>query len=310
MSAAPTPPPAPRASRPGPLPWCGRNRHFLLAAGVLSAAAAWWLLAPNYLRWALRKSAVPWPEGVDVTADFRWRNLPETLGPYVLLGDGRLSEQRDGLSDGEIVFNEELRHTLGVGTSFDETRLADRRSNWYVARLYEDARPADRTGPLRWWRLDVTYYTGDLDTVPHIPEKCLVASGADVLDTTPLRFEVPAARGPWDRPFTVLRTRYQTFDKSTLSVKQFVQYYVFCLNGVPESSWKKVRLLLTYPWVRHCYFAKIQFAPRHQVADLDDADRRAEEFANAFLPAVLKALPEPADIEALDSGAPRADPTP
>jgi len=285
--------PAP-PSRPSLAARIATNRHFLIAAALLAVTAGWWLVAPNALRWFFCKPPVPWPKDLEVSADCRWITLPTQLGHYVRVDD----EERPG----EILLSASDLELLGIGTSYDLTRFDQRCSNWYVSRLYKDTRPpAQRTGP-KYWRLDVTYFTGVLDPVAHVPENCLVATGVRIVGNTAVTFSVPAARSPWDRPFTVLRTLYEKLDPQTHITLRFVQYYVFCLNGRPETSWQKVRLTLTLPWVQHVYFAKIQFAPDYVVTDLAAIDRQAEEFMNAVLPAVLKGLPSAADVEALDAG--------
>ena len=193
---------------------------------------------------------------------------------------------------------------LKIGTSLDRGRVGQRQSNWYFSRLYVDKRD-DR--PPRLWQLDVTYYTGGLDKVPHIPEICLVAGGATLVDSSEARFEVPGAPSPWDKPLDFRRVQYERMDERSGAMRQAVQYYIFSLNGEPESNRLKIRRKLTYPSVKHCYFAKIQFAPSWAVTDTDETDRAAQEFIASSLPIVLQVLPSGRDIKRLDAGGPAAE---
>jgi hypothetical protein len=274
--------------------------HFGVAAAILGISAVGFKSAIEFLELATEKQPVPWPKGVSVDREtFKWENLPREFGGrYVLVGDGELFKQIDGIPDGEVTLGDDIMTTLGIGTGWDKDRFPDRSSNWYVARVYRDKTrsPGD---PLQYWQLQVYYYTGALDTVPHVPERCLAAGGATLAGSQSVTITIPKLPSPWDEPLNLRRTLYERQNPTTMSTNEYAQYYVFSLNGRPESSWETVRLELAKPWVRHCYFAKIQFYPRGPVANTEQIDRAADEFMNHFLPVVLKALPMPSDVEAL-----------
>ena len=186
---------------------------------------------------------------------------------------------------------------LGIGTSRDKDRISDRSSNWMMVRVYRDDE-APVNSPYRYWRLEVYYYTGALDTVPHVPGVCVVAAGATPLGTQSVPFSVSDAREPWNVPLKFRRMHYEMPGRFGRSSTQYVQYYLFSINGRPEGSRKKVRLELIDPRVKYCYFAKVQFAPLGGVPSIEEADRAAEDFMNYLLPVVLRGLPTPADVEA------------
>ena len=264
-----------------------RNVHFVVAVVILLVATGWWQFAKNYLNMALRKEAVPWPEGMRVGDDFRLLSLPATIGPYTLTENGE-----------EIIDASQLE-LLGIGTGSDEDRYADRSSNWYLSRVYRDTRAESPAAPYAQWRLHLTYYTGAMDTVPHIPDVCLQQGGNQLIATDVVSFRVPAARNPWDQEMKINRTQYSITRPDRPFPMPHSQYYVFSLNGKPEHEWKMVRLGLTNPWSRYCYFAKIQFAPLTPVEKPEEGDEKAKEFLDIVLPRVLEALPMPADIERL-----------
>jgi len=279
--------------------------HFGIACLLLAGSAVAFQYGAHAQQWAMQKESVPWPDGVAVDAEtFRWSSLPTTLaGRYVLAADGELSGgQIDGIPDGEISVPSDVMTTLGIGTGWDKKRIADRKSNWHVIRIYRDTtRPA--RDPLRYWDLEVYYYTGALDTVPHVPERCLAASGATLLSSADITASAPLAVAPWDEPFRVHRAIFERSDEYSFDSKRILQYYFFSLNGQPESSWKKVRLTLANPLVRYCYFAKIQFSPKGHVSDTSEADRAAGEFLDSFLPIVSRAIPSRSDVKVLETSA-------
>lgn len=116
---------------------------------------------------------------------------------------------------------------------------------------------------------------------------------------------VPGASTPWDHA-AFNRVGYEMTDRVGLDVRRYVQYYAFSLNGRPENSWEKVRLELTKPWVRHCYFAKIQLAPTGSVSDFAEADRAVSEFLDMFMPAVAAMWSMPSVVDKLDASSPSA----
>jgi len=291
--------------RTNPLAWLAapQQRHFVVAAVILAAAAVGWSWTVNTLKWALQKEAVPWPAGVVVREDFSLEGLTAQMGPFRMVqGDGALDRDErgelrlDGLPDGDIRLEDDVKEALGMGSA-DRTRRPSRQSNWYCVRIFEDTRPG---APCRYWQLEVYYYTGGLDTVPHVPDRCLIAGGATLLGSRTVTFPAPQAPQPWSA-VPVERVGYEQSDRSGMQTRSFVQYYVFSLNGEPESSWEIVRGKLMDPRLRRCYFAKIQFAPQVSMADAREADQAAGEFFAAVAPRVLKLLPTSQQVAQADS---------
>ena len=292
------PAPAAREQAGSVWQWTRANKHFLIASMILLTTAAGWGAAKAFLKIVFRKEPVPWPAVVQVDEDHRLLSLAKTFGPadryQRVEGDGVLWEERDEVPDGETIHSPDLLDALKIATTFDRTRYDSRRSNWYVARTYKDAK--SQSG-YRYWQLDVTYYTGGLDKVPHVGERCIVAGGGTVLETTTVKFDTTKTPEGWGpkvpcrRIIFAVNTRY--------GPAKYVQYYLFSLNGRPETDWKQVRFKLQNPFERYSYFAKVQFGPRHPVRSVAKADQTAQAFILAGLPEVLKTLPMPADIERL-----------
>jgi hypothetical protein len=256
------------------------DRHFLLAAVILAASAAGWSAWVRLAKLATVKYPVSWPAGVEVNEDGK---------PH-----------KDGVPDGLGVMAKETLEMLKIGTSADQRNRPRRQSNWFMVRTYEDTRLPARH-PLRYWRLEAYYYTGGVDRVPHVPEICAVMGGATHLRTVDLSVAVPNAPAPWGSGRVKFQQAlFQANDAHGEAGSQFAQYYIFSLNGAPEGDRTTVRLTLASPFVRHTYFAKIQFYPLLALPDPAEADEAAKDFASRFLPEVLKALPMPEDIRKLD----------
>jgi len=298
------------------------DANFLVAAAILLLAAGGWNVVVRAMHLATEKSPVPWPAAVDVNDKFIMTAMPDRIGPYEFVSaDGEIDYSgekqefiKDGRPDGEGDYDlpGDLMESLGVGTYTDQTNLPLRRSNWLTIRIYRDNRkPLGH--PLRYWKLEVYYYTGGVDLVPHTPERCLVAGGAQYLGTTVMPVTVDGVDEPWGTtPLAVHRALFLWTDKRTMSANKFAQYYIFSLNGMPENNPYVVRLKLASPFVRHAYFAKVQFAPAWIVQRTDrgltrivpdpaEADPAAKDFMKHFMPHVLKILPTSQDVAKLDS---------
>jgi hypothetical protein len=276
------------AAKPSVLSALLGDRRFIIATVLMAVTAAGWDMTMRGLKWAMYKDPVPWPAAVEVTSDFRLKSLPATLGPYRILEGEK----------GDAVLNEDLLEQLKIGTALDKSRVAQRQSNWYSVRYYVLANVKSHT-PYGAWRLEIYYYTGGLDKVPHVPERCLAAGGATVTGSDNVNVEIAGIPAPWNK-FDIERTRFDATEQGL--TRQQVVYYLFSLNGQPENSWENVRATLSLPWVRHCYFAKMQFAPLvDNVSDLEEADQAAREFLRTVLPAVLQQLPTAADVQKLST---------
>ena len=296
--------------------------HFLVAFAIIVLTAGGWQLAVSALELVTEKLPVPWPAGVEVNDKYVMTAMSDRMGPFEFVSaDGELDFdpktqgfRKDGLPDGEGEVAPDVMELLGVGTATDARNLPLRRSNWLSMRTYRDSRkPAG--DPLRYWRLEVDYYTGGVDLVPHTPERCIVAGGGQWLGTTGLPVTIDDVEAPWgNTALAFQRALFQRTDMQGAATGQFVQYYIFCLNGSPKSGRNEVRFALGSLFVKHAYFAKIQFAPVpavqqaggrlvYAIADPAQADLAAADFVKHFMPHVLKTLPTPKDIERLDAGA-------
>ncbi len=245
------------------------ERHFLVAAVLLLAAIISWNTAQEKWKFYLIKMPVVPPATVKVDKKYHVTNFPAKIGSYELV------EQSDK------PVREDMLEELGT---------AKNKNNWYYMGLYLDKKAN------QYVQFSVLYYTGLQDAVPHVGERCAMAAGGSIdygaCGNMPVMCEtIPAA---WKRAWSkinVYRTVYGT------NKGRFVQYHVFSMNGEPTESWEKVRLTLSKPWVKYCYFAKIEIAL--PVPDLPEktGDEICQKFLSCALPVVLPYLPTGQDVE-------------
>jgi hypothetical protein len=172
--------------------------------------------------------------------------------------------------------------------------------------------PADRAHELNKIRvknnnavlsLAITYYTGKVDTVPHVPERCYVADG--FLPTTHLTLKWHLGDyAPGDA--REVPVRFIDFeDQTTRGQQNRCVTYFFHANGKYEEDPNQVRLRLQHLTEKYAYFAKIEvmtlLPPRPGALEgdpLKEGDRKAaslamQQFLTTSLPEVEKLLPDP-----------------
>ena len=82
-----------------------------------------------------------------------------------------------------------------------------------------------KDSPLRFCSLFITYYTGNPDRVPHVPEECVTGAGDTMISRDAERLRV-----------TVGETRFEDLDKDGDTVRLPVRYLMFLRN--PRSIWE------------------------------------------------------------------------
>jgi len=299
------------------------SRRFLAAAGLLILSIVGWYVLVWWLGFALDKEPVPWPDGVEVDKEFVMTSFPEmfpVIAPrYALMSSKRWNEHAISEREAKAYLSEDTRIVLGVGQAVDAPRRVDRESNWYMSRIYGDLRwlNPQYAGKISspFWQLDVTYYTGAVDTVTHVPGRCMIAAGARPLTDKVLTWtNLPENALGW-KDIQVVRSAFESTDahgqRSTV-----LQYYTFSVNGHNEEDWRKVRWTMAADIRQtYVYFGKIQFAPRTSLAPLAgntaDAlkaaeeewkvtDEAAEQFFRAATVAILSTFPSAGTVEELN----------
>src|SRR5207253_2412975 len=66
----------------------------------------------------------------------------------------------------------------------------------FVTRVYAEKLPTGSTGRPRILQLHAAYYTGTIDTVPHVPDRCFVGAGWAIVGGPWVR-DVPLSTSGW-----------------------------------------------------------------------------------------------------------------
>ncbi len=178
--------------------------------------------------------------------------------------------------------------------------------------------------------LHVAYYTGMIDTVPHIPERCWGAGGlvqlgdpvnmpltlsciAEPPDDAPankatgLRYPTATVVDPVTRrgeavalPVGDVAMTLTTFqDRKASRIVQFGGYF-FIANGRCTPSTFGVRALAFNLTDRYAYYCKVQLSGRYAEGETPASDRfraDSEDFLSQLLPHLMRTLPDWPSVE-------------
>jgi hypothetical protein len=124
----------------------------------------------------------------------------------------------------------------------------------YIHWLLENADVKDRAAPERYVTLFVTYYTGQPDPVPHVPEVCYVGGGYKPERIRSEEFSIPLDGKTETVPVKVLR-----FERSGYSETQkMVVLYTFSANGQFSASRNGVRTIVGDAGTQYAYYSKVE----------------------------------------------------
>lgn len=194
----------------------------------------------------------------------------------------------------------------------------------YISRLYVKKDSMQSGSPIV---LDVhcAYYTGMVDTVPHIPERCFVGGGMTLVSsavTVPIPIDLtrfppdptidPAVidpdtygmirrgrTGQWSTAPGVRSRMPFGFDKLKLRVTQYEQIngsrvfsgYFFVANGWVASDTIQVRQQAFDLSADYAYYAKIQFTSS-TVKSAEELGAYAADFLNEMAPEIMRRIPD------------------
>lgn len=163
-----------------------RNPALWVVVGVFAISAASFGFALSALKITLRKFPIEAEHGIrtsEVSAKTAsWARARDKKGV-------EMSDRRE---------NAEIEKTLGTTN--------------YLTRLYVERNPKDKDRPIAL-DLHLAYYTGMIDTVPHVPDRCFVGGGmqlGEVVGDVPLNLDRSGWRVAKDVP-AELGSYYEVF---------------------------------------------------------------------------------------------------
>jgi hypothetical protein len=172
----------------------------------------------------------------------------------------------------------------------------------------------------------VAYYTGMIDAVPHIPDRCFVAAGwspAGIPSNEPLGLSFPGARddeatsrdgqpyrlfgvahpvtGRVEQirlPFGEPRLRVSTFTLPDEPEKRLYGGFLFVANHRVTPNPAEIRALAFQPWEQYAYFAKVQIS---LLAESRDQPEKfvdlSSDLLHGLLPHLMRCLPDWAEVD-------------
>ena len=144
----------------------------------------------------------------------------------------------------------------------------------YIQWELEDTE-ADKLSPVRYCSLFITYYTGNLDQVPHVPEECYVGGGNQRMGVEPVMLNVEGLFvGPDISPESEttpetgldkrIGARYVVFASRGSNIWQasskYPVLYFFKANGAYASNRTETRAIMGKNlFGKYAYFSKVEW---------------------------------------------------
>lgn len=281
-----------------------KSPAFVVAVGLLVASSIAMSTAISYFKIYLKKEPI-YPEG-----GRQLNAIPAESDSYVRMGaDTRMPK--------------DVEEVLGTTN--------------YISRYYRVKNTPDDAPP-EYIQFHAAYYTGMIDTVPHVPDRCMV--GAGLRQVGPIvEVPIPLDEKRWkedpyvpehlkgriftmrtgnnpsdqigqarytDSPLTPVRLPKDP-GKIMLRAMKFEEAdgkrprwagYFFIANGSTVSSAEDVRLLAFDLRATYSYYLKVEFQS-DSVSSAEELAVKAAKFLDEFFPEVMRCVP---DWVKVDSG--------
>jgi hypothetical protein len=258
-----------------------RQPAFVVAAGLLLVAAIGLNAAVGSLKLHFKKEPVPLKHELGT--------IPARLGSWVQVSQDKAldKEVEDALGTEKYIFRwyvDESQLHPGIADDFKDKD--EKQRDAALSRIIHDH-------PGAAVNLSVTYYTGMVDTVAHVPDRCVTASGYEPKSYTtpmwPIGANLPASKkvGGKDN----IEVRFINFEDQTGSgnVPRSIAYF-FNTNGKFISSPLGVRQELANLFEKRGYYAKIECMTTEP--DTTKSAGVLKDFLTAALPEIEKCMPE------------------
>lgn len=273
---------------------------FIVACVVLAVCGLSFRWAVGYLNLYLRK------EPIEMRAPFS--TIPDVIGAWRKSGEDRILDKA-------------MVEELGTDKYLDRWfALEGGQGNTYMS-------------------VHLAYYTGMIDAIPHVPDRCMVAAGynakslpenvplsIDSSDWVPDPVHVNRRTGlPYPTvtfrhyftgqqimvrmPVGDMKLRITDFESEDKPDARVYAGYLFVANGRTTPTPDDVRKMAFDPSEKYAYYCKVQFNmvgsqtfTREQFVDTVSA------FLKDFLPELMRCLPDWAQVESTGQPAPATQP--
>ncbi len=262
---------------------------FLIASVTLALCGVGFRSAVGYLNVYLKK------EPIELRAHLA--TIPKTLGRWKDVSEARPL-------DAAVI------ETLGTDQYLERFYVAD-----------------DASGKGHLW-IHIAYYTGMIDAVPHVPDRCFVAGGGLQLRALPHNYPLPIDRSGWrddpaglayplatfadritGRPVTVrmpvgdfeLRTT-EFLGEDRPDVRTYAGY-LFVANGRVTPTPEGVRRLAFDLSTKFAYYCKVQLVTSGRDLEAEPFVALAADLLTELLPELIRCLPDWSEVETAAEGA-------
>ncbi len=212
---------------------------FLICVTVLAMAGGGMQVAIDWFGVQLKKEAIPLKRPLDLLSE-------APLAPYTVVQKRRIQ-------------NKDILEQLGTEE--------------YIQLTLEDTE-AEKLSPVRYCSMFITYYTGDPDMVPHVPEECYIGGGNVCLSRESVTIELKEPYFVDIDTDTVsvgiegsrdINVRFLVFSRKSSDIweasSKFAVWYVFKVNGrYADSRWETRKILGENLFGRYSYFSKIEWS--------------------------------------------------
>jgi hypothetical protein len=256
---------------------------FLIPVIILAIAAVGLNGAVSALQLHFKK--LPVPLKMDLSL------IPPQMGDWVQVSkDEPLDKEiQDSLATDHFIFRDYVNTKLVPKDEIDRFKgMGSREAKALVSRIQTEQ-------PSAVINMGVTYYTGLVDTVAHIPDRCYIADGFE-----PSEYETPVWNlGPGrlgKAPGDGVAVRFINFEDQTAAgrITRRVAYFFFA-NGHYESDPLGVRKTLQNLRYKHGFYSKIELMT--VIKDHDECEKVMTNFLTSALPEIEKCFPDWNQVE-------------
>ncbi|MEE2912298.1 MAG: exosortase/archaeosortase family protein [Planctomycetota bacterium] len=210
---------------------------------------------------------------------------------------------------------------LGEDIRIDAAGVEALGTNIYLNRVFKNTKEA-----LPSLQLHIAYYTGQVDSVPHVPDRCMGAAGYVPLTAEPTNLSLDLEKSTWGQdltatlgglpypivtqtdiltgsqeiirlPFGEFELRTSEFTHPKLDNFHIFAGYFFVANGKTTAYPERIRMLAFDPSAEYAYYCKIQFTVHGDSNYTQDQFiNTVSEFVSGMLPEIMKCLPDWAEV--------------
>ena len=259
---------------------------FLIVVVILAVSAAGLNSAVAWMRLSFLKDPVYLKQDLSI--------LPPKMGSWVQVSiDEPLDKELESqLATDKYVFRDYVNTKLVSPQDLERFEGKTSAERKFLAAQLQLARPEAVLS------FAVTYYTGKVDTVAHIPERCYVADGYQPTQTPEtVQWNLgPNRMGKMPGDPQTLGVRYLNFQDQTGAnrITKRVAYFFFA-NGKYESDSIRVRQTLENLRYKHAFYSKVELMG--VMPDHDKCAAAMTDFLSNAMPEVEKCYPDFESVE-------------